>query len=136
MIYQLLRFFLNIPHFLFSFFCFPVGRDANLPCVVEHLGSYKVIFILCFFGKLTDKLNFHNKLMVVEGTNFIIFSCFNILFFFRYRLVFVFFFVCCKTTVILFRLIIHFKKAGLFKTRQKNWWKTKLEFRKSHENFS
>lgn len=24
-------------------FIFTVGRDANLPCVVEHLGTYKVI---------------------------------------------------------------------------------------------
>lgn len=22
-----------------------VGRDANLPCVVEHLGGYKVTFV-------------------------------------------------------------------------------------------
>lgn len=27
---------------------FLVGRDANLPCVVEHLGTYKVIFISKF----------------------------------------------------------------------------------------
>jgi hypothetical protein len=43
----------NIEHFphdlsLYSMFCYffnllqPVGRDANLPCVVENLGSYKV----------------------------------------------------------------------------------------------
>lgn len=24
-----------------------VGRDANLPCVVEHLGAYKVNIVMC-----------------------------------------------------------------------------------------
>lgn len=39
-----------------------VGRDANLPCVVEHLGSYKVIG---FTVKLLDSmflLRAYNKL--------------------------------------------------------------------------
>ena len=29
-----------------TLFLVAVGRDANLPCVVEHLGSYKVIVSL------------------------------------------------------------------------------------------
>lgn len=30
-----------------------VGRDANLPCVVESLGTYKVIFFFVFILCIT-----------------------------------------------------------------------------------
>lgn len=33
-----------------------VGRDANLPCVVEHLGAYKV-WIFCFQKCIKNKKN-------------------------------------------------------------------------------
>ena len=33
-----------------------VGRDANLPCVVEHLGSYKVNLFV-FYCETNDKIS-------------------------------------------------------------------------------
>lgn len=43
-----------------------VGRDANLPCVVEHLGAYKVSRSKLYFLHFADRFVWHLQNMMIK----------------------------------------------------------------------
>lgn len=45
-----------------------VGRDANLPCVVEHLGAYKVKRSKLYFLLTADKFVRHLQRVMMKKT--------------------------------------------------------------------